>query len=77
MTRTLTVLPTKQVIHLATEFVYPPIPIRSNDWAAVDANTYDADFDGDSFVSTSPCGRGETEQQAIDDLLDQIEERAA
>jgi hypothetical protein len=52
---------------IRTEFIFPPIPIRSFDWSAVDDDTYDG--------HGSPIGYGNTEQAAIDDLLDQIEER--
>jgi hypothetical protein len=45
------------------------------DWSAVDDN-YDVDCDGDGYFSSCPVGRGRTEQQAIDDLLEQIEELA-
>jgi hypothetical protein len=48
---------------IRTEFVYPPIPIRTSDWCA----TFDGEEEG-------PQGWGRTEQAAIDDLLDQIEE---
>jgi hypothetical protein len=54
-------------MHIKTSFVYPPIPIRNFDWSAVDASTYDGEG--------SPIGYGETEQEAIADLLQQIEER--
>jgi hypothetical protein len=60
-------------IHTTHEF--PPIPDQSMDWSAVDDN-YDADCDEDGFFSTCPVGRGPTEQSAIADLLEQIEERA-
>jgi hypothetical protein len=63
-------------IKVRTSFEYPPIPIRDMDWSAVDDSTYDADCDEDGFFSTCPIGRGETEQEAIADLLEQIEERA-
>jgi hypothetical protein len=49
---------------IVTEFVYPPIPDRSNDWSA----TLDGYEPGD------PIGRGRTEQDAIDDLRAQIDE---
>ncbi len=52
---------------IVTEFVYPPIPIRSFDWLAIDDDTYDG--------LTGPMGWGTTEQAAIDDLLEQLEER--
>lgn len=44
---------------IETEYVYPPIPDRRFDWSAV-RHGYDI---GD------PIGRGPTEQDAIDDLL--------
>lgn len=53
---------------IRTEFVYPPIPSRAFDWCAVDDNTYDGD-------GHSPIGYGPTEQDAIDDLIEQLEER--
>ena len=61
---------------IKTHFDYPPIPVRSFDWSAVDDDTYDVDCDEDGFFSTSPIGRGATEAEAVADLLDQIEERA-
>lgn len=60
---------------IRTSFVYPPIPDRNFDWSAIDDDTYDCDCDQDGFFSRSPIGRGATEQEAIDDLLAQIEER--
>jgi hypothetical protein len=50
---------------IRTEFVYPPIPDRSNDWSAV--------IDGDEEFG--PYGRGETKEAAINNLLDQLEGR--
>ena len=49
---------------IITRFVYPPIPDRRYDWAAY--------YDGKE--EDGPYGRGETEQQAIDDLLEQTED---
>lgn len=60
-------------VKIHTNFDYPPIPVRDMDWSAVTDN-YDADCDEDGFFSTSPCGRGPTEQDAITDLLDQLQE---
>lgn len=51
---------------ITTEHVFPPIPIRSFDWSAIDSDTYDGDG--------SPVGRGATEQEAISDLLEQLVE---
>jgi hypothetical protein len=50
---------------IKTEFVYPPIPDRRFDWQAIDDRHYSGD-------PRDPIGQGETEQAAIDDLLDQI-----
>jgi hypothetical protein len=72
MTRLVCLISTREVIHLATEFVYPPIPSRSMDWSAVDDNTYDASFDGDHW-SQGAHGTGATELEAIDALFDQLE----
>ena len=55
---------------IQTNCVYPPIPIRCFDWSAIDADTYDGS-------PSDPIGYGTTEQEAIDDLLSQIEERTA
>jgi hypothetical protein len=59
---------------IRTTHEYPPIPIRSMDWSAVDDDTYDVDCDQDGFFSTSPVGRGATEEEAINDLLEQLED---
>jgi hypothetical protein len=56
-------------IKVRTSFDYPPIPVRGVDWSAVDDRTYDGEG--------CEIGRGATEQEAIDDLLEQIEERFA
>ena len=76
MERLASVVATREEIHLSTSAVYPPIPTRNFDWSAIDANTYDADWNGERYVSTSPQGAGSTEAEAIADLLEQIEERA-
>lgn len=78
MTRRLSVLATREEIELSTSFVFPPVPWRHDDWSAIDGNSYDADWQGeeDGFVSKSAHGHGESEAEAIADLLDQIEERA-
>lgn len=51
----------------------PPIPVRDMDWSAVDDSTYDCDCDQDGYYSLCPVGRGATEQEAIDDLMEQLE----
>ena len=50
---------------IITEYVYPPIPIRDFDWSAVT----------DSYEPGDAHGTGRTEQAAIADLLEQLEER--
>lgn len=74
----LSVLATKKLIHLDTNFVYPPIPSRSMDWSAIDSNTYDASYEGEDenghHWSCSPSGHGRTEREAIEDLLEQLSE---
>jgi hypothetical protein len=60
-------------IKVRTHFEYPPISDRSFDWIAV-TDDYDCDCDQDGYFSTCPIGRGATEQEAIADLLEQIEE---
>jgi hypothetical protein len=52
-----------RVLSVKTNHVRPPVPFRNCDWNAVDDRTYEG---GDLI------GWGETEQQAIDDLLEQI-----
>jgi len=64
-------------IKVSTNFDYPPIPVRDMDWSAVDDSAYDCDCDEDGYFSTCPVGHGATEQAAIDNLIAQIEERAA
>ena len=50
-----------------TWFVYPPIPVRHMDWIAI----FDS-YDG-AEASNCPVGTGETEAEAIEDLLEQCE----
>ena len=50
---------------IRTTFVYPPIPIRSCDWIAVDDDTYDGEG--------CPIGSGATEAEAIADLMEKLE----
>lgn len=58
---------------IITSFDYPPIPIRNFDWSAVTDN-YDCDCDQDGFFSNCPVGYGATEAEAIQDLMDQLED---
>ncbi|MGB7023884.1 MAG: hypothetical protein WBD73_08815 [Candidatus Acidiferrales bacterium] len=77
MMRLVSIVYSREVIQLSTTFDYPPIPVRNFDWSAIDANTYDADYDYEAgrYTSKSPHGTGASELDAINDLLDQIEER--
>lgn len=56
---------------IITNFDYPPIPVRSFDWSAV-LDGYDGAPDATGIYSM--VGHGATEQEAIDDLKEQIEE---
>lgn len=49
---------------IVTDFSYPPIPLRQFDWIA----WFDGQEDGAQ-------GTGPTEQEAIDDLKSQVEDR--
>lgn len=55
---------------ILTSYECTSLPFRGVDWAAIDDRTYGGD-PGD------PIGRGATEQEAIEDLLEQMESRAA
>lgn len=55
-------------LDIATYYDPPPIPNRNFDWAAIDSATYGGD-PGD------PVGFGETKEEAIKNLLEQISER--
>lgn len=50
---------------IITNHIYPPIPIRQFDWSAVD----------DNYEPGCPIGYGATEQEAIDDLKQIIENK--
>jgi len=60
-------------VKIHTNHDYPPIPVRCMDWSAVTDN-YEAESDSEGWWSTHPVGRGPTEQAAIADLLEQIED---
>jgi hypothetical protein len=55
---------------IVTDFWRKPIPTAAYDWSAVTE-----DYDG-AEDSHCPIGHGATEEAAIADLLEQIEERA-
>jgi hypothetical protein len=60
---------------IVTSHDYPPIPIRSMDWSATSDN-FDADWDGERYIGSHPIGHGPTEDAAIADYLELIEEAA-
>lgn len=49
---------------ITTNFSMTPIPLRQFDWSAI----------YDNYEPNCPIGHGATEQEAIQDLLDQTEE---
>lgn len=49
---------------IRTDFINPPIPIRSCDWCA---------FDDDTYEAGELIGFGATEEAAIADLKEQME----
>lgn len=55
-------------MNIKTELWYKPIPTNKYDWSAYDDDTYGGD-------PGEPVGYGATEQEAIADLLTQIEEK--
>ena len=58
---------------LTTVYEFPPIPVRSFDWKAFDADTYD----GAPGAGTQIVGRGATEAEAIADYVFQKSEQEA
>lgn len=51
-------------VSISTSFEPPPIPDRRHDWSATDESTYEPG---------APVGEGETEVEAILDLIDKME----
>jgi hypothetical protein len=60
---------TKDGRKIITEFVYPPIPDRRFDWSAVTE-----DYDAADDAKQPPMGHGATEEAAIADLLEQLDD---
>ena len=50
---------------VVTQYIYPPIPIRTMDWQAVT----------DNYEPGEPIGHGPTEADAVMDLFIQIADR--
>ena len=60
-----TVLTKQQKINIQTDYDPKPIPIRRFDWEA---------FDSDALDYDSVTGFGSTKEEAIADLMEQLEE---
>lgn len=58
-------------MNITTDYWAKPIPTSAFDWSAIDADTYDGAPD---TIPACPIGYGATEDAAIADLLDQIED---
>lgn len=58
---------------IQTSAGWPPIPTRAMDWSATSDN-FDADWDGERYIGSHPIGHGSTEEAAIADYLELIEE---
>jgi len=58
-------------VSIRTDYWPKPIPLRQFDWTAIDDDTYDGASD-----SRCPVGYGRTEQEAIDDLMTEMEARS-
>jgi hypothetical protein len=52
-------------MNIKTENVRPPIPTRALDWQA---------WDDDTYEPGCPLGEGATEEEAIADLLEKLED---
>jgi len=52
-------------LKIKTDYWMKPIPTNKFDWSAVDDNSYDG--------PGSPVGHGATEQEAIADLMEQLD----
>ena len=53
------------MMKIKTSYCMTPLPIRNYDWSAIDDETYD----GEGCL----IGYGATEQEAIENLLEEIE----
>lgn len=74
MERKCSLLLDRRVVWLATGQPNP----YSHDWDAIDANRYDVDYlgedeNGSHWKESGGRGWGKTEQEAIEDLFDQLE----
>ena len=59
-------------MRIKTHYDPPPVPLRQFDWHAIDDDTYDGAEDAGPLARV--IGYGRTEQDAIDDLMEQLAE---
>jgi hypothetical protein len=76
--RRVTLIATREEVVLQTEQPNP----YGNEWSAIDANTYDASYEGEDetghhWSESGGRGWGATEAEAIEDLFDQILDEVA
>lgn len=61
---------------IAVSYTCPPVPFRNCDWeASIEDGDYDYDWDGEGWIrlGTDPIGYGSTKEDAIQDLLAQLD----
>jgi hypothetical protein len=61
---------------IITDYWLKPIPDRRFDWSATTEN-YEAWVEDGEWTSTHPIGYGRTEEEAIADLKEQMEDLAS
>ena len=57
------------------DHICPPIPIRTLDWEAVEADADDPLWDGEIWTNRPPVGYGATAEEAVEDLLRLLKQR--
>jgi hypothetical protein len=60
---------------IVLDYICPPVPMRCNDWEAVEADADDPLWDGEIWTNRPPVGIGATAEEAIQDLIRQLKER--
>jgi hypothetical protein len=60
-------------VKITTHYDPKPIPVRVFDWSAIGSDTYDAEWLGaEDGWRGGPQGFGATEQEAVQDLMEQL-----
>jgi len=62
---------------IVLDYICPPVPIRCNDWEAMEADADEPLWDGEQWIGMPPVGYGATKEEAIEDLLGKLKERDA